>query len=264
MTEQTKPQQEAGAAGSAAAEHSTHFGYRRIPEDEKAEDVRHVFDSVARRYDLMNDILSLGLHRYWKRVCVRKAGFHEGSRVLDIASGTCDLAIRFGRQAGATGEVWATDINNTMLSEGLRRLRTTGTRAHVAQCDCESLPFADDTFDAAVVSYGLRNMTHKDRALREMTRVVRPGGRVLVLEFSRCRRWLKPLYDFYSFCIMPWLGGRIAGDAESYRYLAESIRMHPDQPTLAGMMREAGLSQVRWYDLSFGICALHVGFKPMH
>ena len=240
----------------------TSFGYRQVPEDEKAEDVRHVFDSVAHRYDLMNDLLSFGMHRLWKRVCVREARVQTGHRVLDIASGTCDLAIRFGHLAGAEGEVWATDINRTMLTEGLRRLHATGTRAHVAQCDCEALPFASDTFDAAVVSFGLRNMTHKDRALREMTRVVRPGGRVLVLEFSRCQAWLRPLYDFYSFVIMPWLGGLIAGDRESYRYLAESIRVHPDQPTLAGMMREAGLGDVRWRNLSFGICALHIGVKP--
>lgn len=240
----------------------TSFGYRQVPEDEKAEDVRQVFDSVAHRYDLMNDLLSLGLHRWWKRACVQEAGIRAGYRVLDIASGTCDLAIRFGHIAGATGEVWATDINRTMLSEGLKRLHATGTRAHVAQCDCEALPFADNTFDAAVVSFGLRNMTHKDRALKEMTRVVRPGGRVLVLEFSRCRRWVKPFYDFYSFVFMPWLGAKIAGDAESYRYLAESIRMHPDQRTLAGMMREAGLEQVKWIDFTFGICALHEGIKP--
>lgn len=239
----------------------THFGFKEVPESEKEEDVRHVFDSVARRYDLMNDLLSLGLHRFWKSVCVREVGLTRGSRVLDIASGTCDLAIRFGRIVGEQGEVWATDINRSMLGEGLKRLHTTGTRAHVAQCDCEALPFADNYFDAAVVSFGLRNMTHKERALHEMTRVVRSGGRVVVLEFSRCQRWLKPMYDFYSFVFMPWLGSKVAGDADSYRYLAESIRMHPDQPTLAGMMREAGLDQVRWINLTFGICALHIGIK---
>lgn len=255
MSEEKKSDLKAGGQ-------QTSFGYRQVPEDEKAEDVRQVFDSVARRYDLMNDLLSLGLHRWWKHVCVKEAGIRSGDKVLDIASGTCDLAIRFGHIVGSSGEVWATDINRTMLSEGLRRLHATGTRAHVAQCDCEALPFADNTFDAAVVSFGLRNMTHKDRALREMTRVVRPGGRVLVLEFSRCRRWVKPFYDFYSFVFMPWLGAKIAGDRESYRYLAESIRMHPDQPTLAGMMREAGLEEVKWLDFTFGICALHGGIKP--
>ena len=243
-------------------EKNTHFGFREVPESEKADDVRHVFDSVAKRYDLMNDLLSLGMHRAWKRAAVAATGLSEGDRVLDIASGTCDLAIRFGHVVGHDGEVWATDINQAMLKEGLRRLHGTCTHAHVAQCDCEQLPFADDTFDAAVVSFGLRNMTHKDRALAEMTRVVRPGGRVVVLEFSHCQKWLKPLYDFYSFRFMPWLGSMVAGDAESYRYLAESIRMHPDQKTLAGMMHDAGLEPVKWTDLTFGICALHVGVKP--
>lgn len=240
----------------------TDFGYAEVEEDEKAEDVKHVFDSVARRYDLMNDLLSLGNHRLWKRAATAAAGLQAGSRVLDIASGTCDLAIRFGHIVGAGGEVWATDINRAMLSQGLERLHATGTRAHVAQCDCEALPFEDGRFDAAVVSFGLRNMTHKDVALREMTRVVRPGGRVVVLEFSHCRRWFKPLYDFYSFHVMPRLGSWIAGDGASYRYLAESIRMHPDQPTLAAMMRQAGLESVRWTDLTLGVCALHVGIKP--
>lgn len=241
---------------------NTHFGFKEVPEEEKAEDVKQVFDSVARRYDLMNDLLSGGMHRLWKRTTVAATGLKKGDKVLDIASGTCDLAIRFGHIVGAEGEVWATDINRAMLSEGLRRLHATGTRAHVAQCDCEALPFADNTFDAAVVSFGLRNMTHKDVALREMTRVVRPGGRVVVLEFSHCQSWLKPFYDFYSFKFMPWLGSKVAGDAESYRYLAESIRMHPNQETLAGMMDAVGLKPVRWRNLTFGICALHVGIKP--
>ena len=241
---------------------NTHFGFKEVPESEKADDVRHVFDSVAKRYDLMNDLLSLGLHRVWKRAAVASTELKTGDKVLDIASGTCDLAIRFGHIVGAQGEVWATDINRAMLSEGLRRIHATGTQAHVAQCDCEALPFEDNTFDAAVVSFGLRNMTHKDRALKEMTRVVRPGGRVVVLEFSHCHKWLKPLYDFYSFKFMPWLGSKVVGDAPSYLYLAESIRMHPDQQTLAGMMNEAGLEPVRWTNLTFGICALHVGVKP--
>ena len=240
----------------------THFGFKEVPESEKEEDVRHVFDSVARRYDLMNDLLSLGLHRFWKSVCVREVGLTRGSRVLDIASGTCDLAIRFGRIVGEQGEVWATDINRSMLGEGLKRLHATGTRAHVAQCDCEALPFADNYFDAAVVSFGLRNMTHKERALREMTRVVRSGGRVVVLEFSRCWKIFKPFYDLYSFKIMPWLGQKIAGDAESYRYLAESIRMHPDQDTLKKIMLDVGIDRVAYKNMTFGVCALHIGLKP--
>ncbi len=238
------------------------FGYHQVPEAEKEEDVRRVFDSVARKYDLMNDLLSMGMHRLWKRAAVRAADVRPGGRVLDIASGTCDLAIRFGRLLGGRGELWVTDINRSMLSVGRRRLDAAGTSARLVQCDCEQLPFPDGSFDAVTVSFGLRNMTHKDRALAEMTRVTRPGGRVVVLEFSRCAKWLGPLYDLYSFGLMPRLGALIAGDADSYRYLAESIRVHPDQPTLAAMMREAGLGEVVWRNLTFGICALHVGTRP--
>lgn len=241
---------------------TTSFGFKEVPENEKADDVRKVFDSVAKKYDLMNDLLSFGMHRLWKMATISASGAKKGDKVLDIASGTCDLAIAYGRKVGEEGEVWATDINHAMLSEGLRRLKETGTRAYVAQCDCEHLPFKDDTFDIATVSFGLRNMTHKDIALAEMCRVVRPGGKVIVLEFSHCSRWLRPLYDFYSFKFMPWLGSKIAGDADSYRYLAESIRMHPDQSTLAGMMRQAGMKEVNWINLTFGICALHIGIKP--
>lgn len=241
---------------------TTHFGFKQVLEDDKAEGVKQVFDSVAKKYDLMNDLLSLGLHRLWKRAAINKTQAGPGHKVLDIASGTCDLAIAFGKRVGSTGEVWATDINHAMLAQGLICLRETGTNAHVAQCDCEKLPFADNTFDVATVSFGLRNMTHKDRALAEMCRVVKPGGRVLVLEFSRCAKIFKPLYDFYSFKFMPWLGSKIVGDAESYLYLAESIRMHPDQPTLAQMMREAGMENVEWTNLTFGVCAIHMGFKP--
>ncbi|MGN1209434.1 MAG: class I SAM-dependent methyltransferase [Duodenibacillus sp.] len=242
--------------------HRTDFGFKEVVEENKAEKVRHVFDSVARKYDMMNDVLSFGLHRGWKHVAVESAQCAAGDRILDIASGTCDLAIRFGRIVGIGGEVWATDINGSMLGEGRKRLAKTGTRACVAQCDCEALPFADNTFDVAIVSFGLRNMTHKDRALSEMTRVVRPGGRVMVLEFSHCDPWFRGLYDFYSFKIMPWLGGLLAGDAESYRYLAESIRRHPDQKTLASIMDSVGLENVRWRNMCFGVCALHLGVKP--
>lgn len=247
---------------SSDSEKQVDFGYRAVPESEKEEDVKEVFESVAKRYDLMNDVLSFGLHRVWKRTCVSLSGATEGQKVLDIASGTCDMAIRFGEVVGKSGEVWATDINHEMIKEGTKRLKAVGCKAHVAICDCEALPFEDNYFDIAVVSFGLRNMTHKDRALKEMMRVVRPGGRVVVLEFSRCWKIFKPFYDLYSFKLMPWLGQKIAGDAESYRYLAESIRMHPDQETLAGIMEEVGLDRVTWKNMTFGVCALHIGLKP--
>lgn len=247
---------------SSDSEKQVDFGYRAVPESEKEEDVKEVFESVAKRYDLMNDVLSFGLHRVWKRTCVSLSGAAEGQKVLDIASGTCDMAIRFGEVVGKSGEVWATDINHEMIKEGTKRLKAVGCKAHVAICDCEALPFEDNYFDIAVVSFGLRNMTHKDRALKEMMRVVRPGGRVVVLEFSRCWKIFKPFYDLYSFKLMPWLGQKIAGDAESYRYLAESIRMHPDQETLAGIMGEVGLDRVTWKNMTFGVCALHIGLKP--
>lgn len=247
---------------SSDSEKQVDFGYRAVPESEKEEDVKEVFESVAKRYDLMNDVLSFGLHRVWKRTCVSLSGAAEGQKVLDIASGTCDMAIRFGEVVGKSGEVWATDINHEMIKEGTKRLKAVGCKAHVAICDCEALPFEDNYFDIAVVSFGLRNMTHKDRALKEMMRVVRPGGRVVVLEFSRCWKIFKPFYDLYSFKLMPWLGQKIAGDAESYRYLAESIRMHPDQETLAGIMKEVGLDRVTWKNMTFGVCALHIGLKP--
>ena len=247
---------------SSDSEKQVDFGYRAVPESEKEEDVKEVFESVAKRYDLMNDVLSFGLHRVWKRTCVSLSGAAEGQKVLDIASGTCDMAIRFGEVVGKSGEVWATDINHEMIKEGTKRLKAVGCKAHVAICDCEALPFEDNYFDIAVVSFGLRNMTHKDRALKEMMRVVRPGGRVVVLEFSRCWKIFKPFYDLYSFKLMPWRGHKIAGDAESYRYLAESIRMHPDQETLAGIMEEVGLDRVTWKNMTFGVCALHIGLKP--
>lgn len=246
----------------AEEEKQVDFGYRAVPEKQKEEDVKEVFESVAKRYDLMNDVLSFGLHRVWKRTCVELSGAGEGQKILDIASGTCDMAIRFGAVVGRSGEVWATDINHEMIKEGVKRLKAVGSQAHVAICDCEALPFEDNYFDVAVVSFGLRNMTHKDRALKEMLRVVRPGGRVVVLEFSRCWKLIKPFYDIYSFKLMPWLGQKIAGDAESYRYLAESIRMHPDQQTLAKIMEDAGLDRVTWKNMTFGVCALHIGLKP--
>ena len=238
------------------------FGFREVPESEKVRDVKQVFDSVAKKYDLMNDLLSFGLHRLWKRKTIRAEELKEGSRVLDIASGTCDLALAFSPLVGKTGQVWATDINYAMLSEGAKRIARAASDARVVQCDCESLPFSDNTFDVVTVSFGLRNMTHKEKALCEMLRVTKPGGRVLVLEFSHCWKILRPLYDFYSFVVMPRLGALVAGDANSYRYLAESIRVHPNQKTLADMMRKAGFNPVRWKNLTFGVCALHIGIKP--
>ena len=202
------------------------FGFREVPESEKARDVKQVFDSVAKKYDLMNDLLSFGLHRLWKRKTIRAAELKEGSCVLDIASGTCDLALAFSPLVGKTGQVWATDINYAMLSEGAKRIARAESDARVVQCDCESLPFADNTFDIVTVSFGLRNMTHKDKALCEMQRVTKPGGRVLVLEFSHCWKIFRPFYDFYSFVVMPRLGALVVGDANSYRYLAESIRLN--------------------------------------
>ncbi len=239
----------------------TDFGFSQVNEAEKEEKVKEVFDSVAPKYNLMNDVLSFGMHRLWKRHAEAVAAVKPGMKVLDIASGTADLALRFARDAGETGEVWATDINREMLKIGAQRIRSEGLPGHVALCDCEQLPFPDDTFDIVTVSFGLRNMTHKDRALREMCRVTKPGGRTLVLEFSRCDRWLAPFYDFYSFKFMPWLGSKIAGDHDSYEYLVESIRRHPPQAELAEMMRQAGFASVSWKNLTFGICALHVGQK---
>lgn len=241
--------------------HLIDFGFREIDEDAKAGEVRHVFDSVAPKYDLMNDVLSFGTHRLWKHRCIAAAELAPSMRVLDIASGTADLAIEMADRVGGAN-VTATDINHEMLAIGAARLRAAGHAATVVEADAEALPFAEGTFDRVTVSFGIRNMTHKDRALREMLRVLKPGGRLLVLEFSRCSGWLKPFYDFYSFRFMPWLGAKIAGDAESYRYLAESIRMHPAQEPFAQMMREAGFEGVTWQNLTFGICALHIGTKP--
>lgn len=248
----------AKAAGSQ--HHQIDFGYEMIDEEKKVEKVREVFDSVAPKYDLMNDLLSFGTHRLWKRRCISEARVERGMKVLDIASGTGDLALALAGRAGH-GNVVASDINHEMLEIGAKRLAAAGTGAAVVEADAEQLPFEDNVFDVVTVSFGIRNMTHKDRALREMLRVLCPGGRLLVLEFSRCQRWLKPFYDFYSFVFMPWAGSKIAGDGPSYRYLAESIRMHPDQKTFAGMMSEAGFADVKWHNLTFGICALHIGTK---
>jgi len=239
----------------------THFGFTEVPEPEKAQRVAGVFSSVAARYDLMNDVLSGGLHRLWKTFAVAHAQVRPGMRVLDVAGGTGDLARAFARKVGSGGQVVLTDINAAMLTEGRDRLLDAGFAIAAVQCDAEQLPFADRAFDRVIVSFGLRNMTHKDRALGEMQRVLRPGGRLLVLEFSRIWAPLAPLYDAYSMNVMPWLGERIAGDGASYRYLAESIRMHPSQPELGKMMEDAGLAHVRWFNFAAGICALHTGVR---
>jgi demethylmenaquinone methyltransferase/2-methoxy-6-polyprenyl-1,4-benzoquinol methylase len=234
------------------------FGYEQVPEGDKAGRVGQVFDSVAQRYDLMNDLMSLGLHRAWKRFAIRIARVQPGERVLDVATGSGDLA-RALSERGA--EVWMTDVNHRMLSIGRDRMLDVGRMLPAVQSDAERLPFADRTFDCVTVAFGLRNMTHKDRALAEMKRVLRIGGRLLVLEFSRVWEPLAKAYDVYSFRLLPWLGERVAGDASAYRYLAESIRMHPDQEMLAGMMRGAGLDQVDYFNLAAGVVALHRGWK---
>jgi demethylmenaquinone methyltransferase/2-methoxy-6-polyprenyl-1,4-benzoquinol methylase len=239
----------------------THFGYREVDEREKATHVAGVFDSVATKYDLMNDLMSGGMHRLWKAFTVRQAAVRPGMRVLDIAGGTGDLARAFADRAGDTGLVVLSDINGAMLGAGRDKLLDKGVMLPLVQCDAERLPFADDSFDVVTVAFGLRNMTHKDIALAEMRRVIRPGGKVLVLEFSRVWAPLSPLYDAFSFSVLPWLGSKVAGDSESYRYLAESIRMHPPQDELARMMEQAGLEQVQWFNLTAGVCALHVGRK---
>ncbi|HLQ02915.1 MAG TPA: bifunctional demethylmenaquinone methyltransferase/2-methoxy-6-polyprenyl-1,4-benzoquinol methylase UbiE [Burkholderiales bacterium] len=239
----------------------THFGYHSIGEAEKARRVAGVFSSVAARYDLMNDLMSAGLHRFWKAFAVALACVREGERVLDVAAGSGDLALDFARRAGASGEVWLTDVNRAMLERGRDRLLDRGRPIPAVQCDAERLPFPSDYFDVVSVAFGLRNMTHKDAALAEMQRVLRPGGRLLVLEFSRVWRPLTKVYDWYSFNVLPWLGKAVAGDEAAYRYLAESIRMHPDQVTLKGMLERAGLENVEYFNLSAGIAALHRGYK---
>ena len=240
---------------------TTHFGYEQVPEDEKARKVGGVFSSVAPSYDLMNDLMSLGLHRAWKRFALEMSGVRAGMRVLDVASGSGDLAAAFSRRVGRTGEVWMTDINAAMLAVGRDKLIDRGIFAPLALCDAEKLPFRDDSFDCVSVAFGLRNMTHKDKALAEMARVARPGGRVLVLEFSRPWKPLAPAYDAYSFNVLPRLGRFIARDEGAYRYLAESIRMHPDQETLKAMMETAGLATVEYFNLAAGVVALHRGIK---
>ncbi len=239
----------------------THFGYQTVEDAEKAQRVRGVFDSVAPKYDLMNDVLSFGLHRAWKSYAVALADVQPGDRVLDVAGGTGDLAMAFAARVGDSGRVVLTDINEAMLRAGRDRLLDSGLAMSTAACDAEHLPFATGSFDLVSVAFGLRNMTHKEAALAEMARVLRPGGRLLVLEFSSPAAPLRKVYDLYSFRLMPWLGKVVAGDADSYRYLAESIRMHPDQATLKAMMKDAGFGHVDVHNLAGGIVALHMGVK---
>ena len=239
----------------------THFGFKSVSEAEKTRKVRDVFHSVARRYDLMNDVMSGGLHRLWKRFTIEVSGVKAGDRVLDIAGGTGDISRLFSRKIGRDGQLVLTDINAAMLGIGRDRLLDEGIAVPAVQCDAEKLPFPDQHFDCVCVAFGLRNMTHKDLALREMQRVLKPGGRLLVLEFSQVWKPLAPLYDAYSFKLLPLMGKLLAKDAESYQYLAESIRMHPDQQTLRQMMLDAGLVQVDFYNLAAGVVALHKGWK---
>ena len=240
---------------------TTHFGFQTVAESEKAAKVAEVFHSVARRYDLMNDLMSGGLHRLWKRFTVGQAGLRPGQKVLDIAGGTGDMTRLFLKAVGRTGEVVLTDINYSMLNEGRNRLLNEGTITPVAQCDAEKLPFPDHHFDCVCVSFGLRNMTHKDAALREMARVLKEGGKLLVLEFSEVAKPLRKAYDLYSFSVLPKLGRLVAGDADSYRYLAESIRMHPNQQELKALMQVNGFGHVDYHNMTGGVVALHVGIK---
>ena len=242
---------------------STHFGFEKVPLEEKSRRVRGVFDSVAGRYDLMNDLMSGGLHRLWKRFTVDQAAVRRGQRVLDLAGGTGDLALAFARQVGESGQVVLADINASMLNEGRRRLVDAGLSRNVAlaRVDAEQLPFADGSFDCITIAFGLRNVTDKARALASMRRVLKPGGRLLILEFSKPAEALKPAYDLYSFRVLPLIGKLVANDDASYRYLAESIRMHPDQEALLGMLEDAGFERCRYRNLAGGIVALHSGYR---
>lgn len=256
MTEQRKGNE---------AEPSTHFGYQHVPESQKAEKVAEVFHSVAAKYDVMNDLLSGGMHRLWKRFTIELSGVRPGNRVLDIAGGTGDLTRRFSELVGQAGEVVLADINASMLKVGRDRLLDLGVAGNVrfVQADAEKLPFPDNHFDVVTIAFGLRNVTHKEDALRSMLRVLKPGGRLLVLEFSKpTSKLMAKAYDAYSFAFMPLVGKLVANDAASYRYLAESIRMHPDQETLKAMMADAGFDRVTYHNMTTGIVALHRGIKP--
>jgi demethylmenaquinone methyltransferase / 2-methoxy-6-polyprenyl-1,4-benzoquinol methylase len=240
---------------------TTHFGFKTVEEAEKQQKVSEVFHSVASKYDVMNDVMSAGMHRGWKRFAADISGVKAGDKVLDIAGGSGDLSKLFAKKVGKEGSVTLTDINASMLAVGRDRMIDGGLSVPAAQCNAEKLPFADNSFDCVIVAFGLRNMTHKDIALKEMQRVLKVGGRLLVLEFSKVWQPLERLYDAYSFKFLPFMGKLIAKDAESYQYLAESIRMHPDQETLKQMMTDAGLGKVDYYNLSAGVVALHKGYK---
>ena len=240
---------------------TTHFGFESVDEQDKARRVRGVFDSVAPKYDVMNDLMSMGLHRAWKAYTVMVANVREGQHVLDIAGGTGDLALAFSPKVGATGRVVHTDINEAMLREGRNRLLDAGVCLPTLVCDAEKLPFPDASFDVVTVAFGLRNMTHKDVALKEMNRVLKPGGKLLVLEFSKVAKPLEKLYDWYSFKVLPKIGKLVANDDASYQYLAESIRMHPSQEELKTLMQNTGFGHVDYHNLSGGVVALHVGIK---
>jgi demethylmenaquinone methyltransferase / 2-methoxy-6-polyprenyl-1,4-benzoquinol methylase len=240
---------------------TTHFGFKTVEEAEKQQKVSEVFHSVASKYDVMNDMMSAGMHRGWKRFAADISGVKAGDKVLDIAGGSGDLSKLFAKKVGKEGSVTLTDINASMLAVGRDRMIDGGLSVPAAQCNAEKLPFADNSFDCVIVAFGLRNMTHKDIALKEMQRVLKVGGRLLVLEFSKVWQPLERLYDAYSFKFLPFMGKLIAKDAESYQYLAESIRMHPDQETLKQMMTDAGLGKVDYYNLSAGVVALHKGYK---
>ena len=240
---------------------STHFGFETVDENDKARRVRGVFDSVASKYDIMNDLMSGGLHRAWKAYTVMVANLKEGDQVLDIAGGTGDLSLAFAKKVGTTGRVVHTDINEAMLRVGRDRLNDKGILLPTVVCDAEKLPFPDQHFNLVSVAFGLRNMTHKDAALKEMCRVLKPGGKLLVLEFSKVAKPLEKAYDWYSFNILPRIGSLVAGDAESYRYLAESIRMHPGQQELKALMQQVGFGHVDYHNMTAGVVALHVGIK---
>ena len=242
---------------------TTHFGYRTVDSTEKADLVRGVFDSVASRYDIMNDLMSAGLHRLWKRYTIDQAAVRPGHVVLDLAGGTGDLALAFARRVGTEGHVILADINAAMLRQGRRRLVDAGAAGNVsiAQVDAQNLPFDDASFDCITMAFGLRNVTDKDAALRSMFGTLKPGGKAMILEFSEPAAAIKPAYDLYSFKVLPALGKLVARDAESYQYLAESIRMHPDQETLKKMMEAAGFERCRYHNLAGGIVALHVGYR---
>ena len=248
---------------NSSDENTTHFGYRTVGKDDKSDLVRGVFDSVADRYDVMNDLMSAGLHRLWKRFTIDQAAARGGDVILDLAGGTGDLAAKFSKQVGKEGHVVLADINAAMLRQGRRRLIDAGVAGNVtiAQVDAQALPFGSSSFDCITMAFGLRNVTDKDAALASMFRVLKPGGKAMILEFSEPNKAIKPAYDLYSFKVLPTLGKLVAGDADSYQYLAESIRMHPDQETLQAMMEAAGFERCRYHNLAAGIVALHIGYR---